>query len=469
MSQPPEPHDSANASGTPSAWDEDFPLDLFDALDTDAGASTVEEVALQRRNELRDWMLDRLLGTLEEIPLERSSEARAIIEQQAQELYRQSRISLSAAEQRQLFEEIEDELLGFGPLEPLLRDPTISEIMVNGPKTVFVEQQGSRREVAVAFRDDDHLMRVIEHIVRPLGRHLDRRTPIVDARLEDGTRVNAVFPPIALDGPTITIRRPVRERFELAELVGLGTLSEQMAEFLRACVLARLNVVVSGGAGSGKTTLLNALARFIPGDERVITIEEPAELQLQRRHLVRLEASSDEAEGGTGATMYDLVGNALRMRAERLVVGECRAAEALALIQAMNTGYDGSLTSVHANSPRDCLARLELMCLMAGTALPLGVIREQVAAAVDLIVQQTRLRDGTRKVVAITEVEGMEGDRIVTQDLSTISEEGVDDNGSVVGAFHARGIAPLFLPRLEATGYRPPSEMFVADRERPLY
>ena len=319
----------------------------------------------------------------------------------------------------------------------------------------------------VAFDDDAHVMRVIERIILPLGRRVDADSPTVDARLPDGSRVNAVVRPVALDGPSITIRKFLKDKLTVEQLVEFGTFTANMGEFLRACVLARLNIVISGGTGSGKTTLLNVLSGFIPENERIITIEDAAELQLQQDHVLRMETKPANVDGGGETTVRDLVRNSLRMRPDRIVVGECRGGEALDMLQAMNTGHDGSLTTLHANSPRDALSRLETLVLMAGLELPLKVVRQQVSSAVDLIVQQTRLKDGSRRVTAITEVAGMEGDTIVLTDIFKFEQTGVEEDGKVLGQVKATGIRPLFTPRLEAAGYKLGAEIFgstIADR-----
>jgi pilus assembly protein CpaF len=319
----------------------------------------------------------------------------------------------------------------------------------------------------VAFDDDAHVMRIIERIILPLGRRVDADSPTVDARLPDGSRVNAVVRPVALDGPSITIRKFLKDKLTVEQLVDLGTFTANMAEFLRACVLARLNIIISGGTGSGKTTLLNVLSGFIPENERIITIEDAAELQLQQEHVLRMETKPANVEGGGETTVRDLVRNSLRMRPDRIVVGECRGGEALDMLQAMNTGHDGSLTTLHANSPRDALSRLETLVLMAGLELPLKVVRQQVSSAVDLIVQQTRLKDGSRRVTAITEVAGMEGDTIVLTDIFKFEQTGVAEDGKILGDVKATGIRPLFTPRLEAAGYKLGAQIFgttIADR-----
>lgn len=432
--------------------------------------SEIDAVARQRRNELRDWMLGQLMATLD-VDLDRTPDTRRLLAERFQSLYRESKVSLSKAEQKALFQEIQDELLGYGPLESLLRDPSITEIMVNGPNQVYIEKNGKVIESGVTFRDDDHVVRIIERIVRPLGRRIDRKWPMVDARLPDGSRVNAVIPPVAIDGPSITIRKFGDDKLTVDDLLTFGSLNEDMAHFLRACVVSKLNVVVSGGTGSGKTTLLNILSSYIPRNERIVTIEDSAELQLQQPHVVRLETKPEEPDGsGRPVHIRDLVINSLRMRPERIVVGECRGGEALDMLQAMNTGHDGSLTTAHANTPRDCLARLETMCLMAGMEMPLKVIREQIASAVDLIVQTQRLRDGSRKIIKISEVQGMEGETIVMQDLFRFREERYDvENDKVIGNFYSLGIRPRFTPRLEAAGFDLPAEMFTTSQNRRLY
>ncbi len=360
-----------------------------------------------------------------------------------------------------LIEEVGDEVIGYGPIGPLVRDPTITEIMVNGPHQVYVERGGKLMEVEVRFRDDQHVMEVIERILKPLGRKVDRTWPMADARLPDGSRVNVIIPPCALNGPTITIRKFPARRLTVEDLIRFGTMTPEMAEFLRACVIARLNIVVSGGTGSGKTTLLNVLSAFIPEDERIVTIEDAAELQLQQRHVVRLEAAPALPDGTGRVTIRDLVINALRMRPDRIIVGECRGPEALDMLQAMNTGHEGSMTTIHANSPRDALSRLETMVLMAGMDLPLRVVRTQIASAIDLIMQQERLRDGSRKITRVTEIQGMEGDTVVLQDLFVFQAKAIgEEQGKVEGVHRPTGIRPHFMPRLEAAGIRLSPQIF---------
>ncbi|HYO48298.1 MAG TPA: ATPase, T2SS/T4P/T4SS family [Chloroflexia bacterium] len=362
--------------------------------------------------------------------------------------------------QEALFSAVMDEILGFGPLEPLLKDDSISEIMVNGPDQVWIERKGNLVESGITFMNDDHVMRIAQRIVAPLGRRIDRKWPMVDARLPDGSRVNIIAQPCAIQGTTITIRKFFKSPLTVKNLVQFGTITPQMADFLQACVVGRLNVVVSGGTGSGKTTLLNVLSSFIPEGERIVTIEDSAELRLNQRHVVSLEARPADVDNSGAVTIRHLVTNALRMRPERIVVGECRGGEALDMLQAMNTGHDGSLTTLHANTPRDALTRMETMVLMSGMDLPVKVIREQVAAAIDLIVQQARLRDGSRKVTYITEVQGMEGDTIVLQDIFRFKETGTDANGKVVGKIQASGLIPKFISRLEAHGQRIDRSLF---------
>ncbi|ADU51321.1 type II secretion system protein E [Thermaerobacter marianensis DSM 12885] len=368
--------------------------------------------------------------------------------------------SVSPLEREDLAETLMAEILGYGPIEPLLRDPEVSEIMINGRDQVYVERRGRLERVPVQFEDDRQILHLIEKIVAPLGRRIDEASPMVDARLPDGSRVNAIIPPLALRGPCLTIRKFSRDPLGIDDLIRLGTLSAKMAVFLEAAVRGRLNIIVSGGTGSGKTTTLNVLSSFIPPDERIITIEDAAELQLQQEHVVSLETRPPNIEGRGEVTIRQLVRNSLRMRPDRIVVGEVRSGEALDMLQAMNTGHDGSLTTAHANSPRDLLSRLETMVLMAGIDLPVRAIREQIASALDLIVHQSRFKDGTRKITHITEVQGMEGDVIVLQDLFRFQVHGVDTGGRVRGEFVATGIRPRCQERLEAAGIELPPGLF---------
>ena len=372
----------------------------------------------------------------------------------------ESTYTLSRAERSTLIEDICNELLGLGPLEPLLQDDSITEIMVNGSKKIFIEQAGKLKLTDIYFYDDAHLMSIIERILAPLGRRVDESSPLVDARLADGSRVNIIIPPLSLVGPVVTIRKFSKNALSIKNLISFGTLSEQMAEFLKACIKARLNILVSGGTGSGKTTTLNAMSSFIPENERIVTIEDAAELKLQQRHVVTLESRPANLEGRGAITIRDLVKNALRMRPDRIIVGEVRAGEALDMLQAMNTGHDGSLTTAHANAPRDVLSRLETMVLMAGIDLPVRAVRTQVSSAIDLILQQSRIRDGSRKITHITEVQGMEGDVIILQDLFQYVQDYIDENGKSVGHFEATGLQPNFMDKFKMNGVELPLSIF---------
>lgn len=369
-------------------------------------------------------------------------------------------VNLPRMERQRLTQELIDEILGFGPITPLLQDPSINEIMVNGPRQIYVERKGKLEIVDITFYDDAHVLHIIEKIVAPLGRRIDESQPMVDARLPDGSRVNAIIPPLALNGPTLTIRKFAKVPLQVEDLVRFGTLTTEMALFLEACVKARLNIVVSGGTGSGKTTTLGVLSAFIPDDERIITVEDAAELQLRQQHVVTLETRPPNIEGKGAITIRDLVKNTLRMRPERIIVGEVRSGEALDMLQAMNTGHDGSLTTGHANTPRDMLSRLETMVLMAGMDLPVRAIRDQIASAIDLIVQQSRLRDGSRRITHLTEVLGMEGDVIVLQDIFRFEQTGIASDGKVQGYFRATGIRPHFIDQLIAAGQTLPENLF---------
>jgi pilus assembly protein CpaF len=396
-----------------------------------------------------------------------SAERTAQINAALVKAYEQTGVKLPESIRLELFHDILDDLIGFGPIQGLLEDPAISEVMVNRPNKVYIEREGKLFETHVHFDNDEHIMRVIERIVSPLGRRVDTDSPMVDARLPDGSRVNAVIPPVAIDGPMLTIRKFTKTKLTIDQLIELDTLTVTMRDFLRACVLGRLNIVISGGTGSGKTTLLNVLSAFIPENERVVTIEDSAELRLDQEHVVRMESRPPDLDGRGQVTIRDMVRNALRMRPDRIIVGECRGGESLDMLQAMNTGHDGSLTTLHANSPRDALSRLETMVLMAGMELPLKVIRQQVASAVDLIVHQSRLKNGPRKITAISEVSGMEGDTIVMTDIFKYDQTGVTADGSAIGHFKPTGIRPMFSPRLEAVGYKLSAELFSSPREQP--
>jgi len=369
-------------------------------------------------------------------------------------------IVLSRSERLQLQASLINEILGYGPLQPLLDDPEVTEIMVNGPYQVYVERHGKIELTGVRFRDERHLMRIIEKILLPLGKRVDERVPMVDARLPDGSRVNVVIPPISLNGPCVTIRKFSRDPFTMSDLISFGTLTPEAAQFLQAAVQAKLNILITGGTASGKTTLLNVLSAFIPNDERIITIEDTAELQLRQDHVVRLEARPPNIEGVGEVTIRDLVRNALRMRPDRIIVGECRGGEALDMLQAMNTGHEGSMTTIHANNPREALSRLETMVLMAGMDLPVRAIREQIAGAIDLIVHMARLRDGSRKVMQISEITGMEGDVVTMQDLFVFEHEGFDEMGRIRGRLRPTGLRPKCYERMLERGIRLPVTIF---------
>jgi pilus assembly protein CpaF len=367
---------------------------------------------------------------------------------------------LNRGERERLIEEVLDETFGLGPLEFLLKDPTISDILINGPKKIYVERRGKMEKSDVTFRDNEHLLQIIDRIVSKVGRRVDETSPMVDARLPDGSRVNAIIPPLALDGCSMSIRRFGSNPLKLEDLLNYKAFTPEMAMLMEAAIKSRLNIVISGGTGCGKTTLLNTLSSFIPSDERIITIEDAAELQLQQEHIVRLETRPPNIEGKGQVNTRDLVRNALRMRPERIIVGECRGAEALDMLQAMNTGHAGSMTTLHANSPRDAQARLETMVMMAGMELPMKAMRQQISSAVDLIIQANRLQGGPRKVTAVVEVMNMEQDIIIMQDIFRFKQLGLDQNGRAFGQFEATGVRPSFMQRLEASGMKLPTNLF---------
>ncbi len=370
---------------------------------------------------------------------------------------------LNRAERERLIEEVLDETFGLGPLELLLKDPSISDILINGPKHVFVERRGRLERTSVEFRDNAHLMQIIDRIVSQVGRRVDETCPMVDARLTDGSRVNAIIPPLALDGAAVSIRRFGSNPLKLEDLLNYKAFTPEMVMLLEGAIKARLNMIISGGTGSGKTTLLNTLSSFIPSDQRIVTIEDAAELQLQQEHVVRLETRPANIEGKGAITATDLVRNALRMRPERVIIGECRGPETLDMLQAMNTGHEGSLTTLHANTPRDAVARMETMIMMAGFELPIKAMRQQIASAVDLIIQANRMQGGPRRVTHITEVVGMEQDTVVMQDIYRYVQTGIDESGRARGHFVSTGIRPSFMDRLESAGVRLPASAF---RER---
>ena len=403
---------------------------------------------------------NRLINELDpKLDLTNQVEVRRQIEELFGKIADEEGLALTRAERVRMLEQITDEILGLGPLEPLLRDETLTEVMVNGPQQVYIEREGKLELTNVTFQNDEHVMKIIQRIIAPIGRRVDESSPMVDARLADGSRVNAIIPPLSLVGPVITIRKFSATPYTVDDLVRFGTSTPEMFEFLEACVKARLNIFVSGGTGSGKTTMLNILSSFIPNDERIVTIEDAAELQLRQEHVVTLEARPPNIEGKGQIPIRELVRNSLRMRPDRIVVGECRSAEALDMLQAMNTGHDGSMSTGHANTPRDMLSRLETMVLMAGMDLPLRAIREQISSAVDLIVHQNRLKDGTRKIVNITEVQGMEGDVIVMQDVFVFEQTGVSE-GQIQGKLKPTGIRPHFVERFETAGIHLPPNIF---------
>ena len=410
---------------------------------------------------LRDYLIGRIGPEIEgEEP--NGVNYRSAVAQKIQAAYDQTGLHLNRDVSEKIMSLTLSEIVGFGPIQSLLDDPQISEVMVNGPQSVYVEKKGRLTKTDVTFDNDEHVLKIIEKIILPLGRRIDADNPTVDARLPDGSRVNAVIGPVAIDGPSITIRKFRKERFTVEDLIAFDSITQNMADFLRACVASRLSVVVSGGTGSGKTTLLNVLSGFIPDDERIVTIEDAAELQLQQDHVVRMETKNRNTDGVGEVTVRDLVKNSLRMRPDRIVVGECRGGEALDMLQAMNTGHDGSLTTVHSNSPRDAISRLEILVMMAGMDLPVKVIRQQIASAVDVIVQQSRMKDGSRKVTAITEVVGMEGDTVVLTDIFKYEQTGLSEDGIIEGSAKPTGMRPLFNARLEAAGFKMRPETFGA-------
>ena len=419
---------------------------------------------LQPIAEVKARLHRKLIEELDLAALERLGDEVRISEQiraAVTELLQQDSIPLSRAEREEVIEGILYEVIGLGPIEPLFRDPQISDILVNGPKQVYVERHGVLTQLPlIEFRDNNHLMAIIDRIVSRIGRRVDESSPMVDARLPDGSRVNAIIPPLALDGPILSIRRFGRVPLTLEDLIENETLEQSMAYLLEGCVRAKLNFLISGGTGAGKTTLLNCLSRFIGDGERIITIEDAAELQLQQAHVVRLETRPPNAEGSGEVMQRDLVKNALRMRPDRIIIGEVRGAEALDMLQAMNTGHEGSLTTIHANSPRDALARLETMILMGGTNLTTRAMREQIASALDLVIQVARLSDGRRKVVSISEVVSMESEVVTMQEIFSFERHGVTAEGQVVGDFRASGARPQFGQKLEVAGVLLPAEMF---------
>jgi pilus assembly protein CpaF len=417
--------------------------------------------------DLKTRIQSRLLSEMDPTTdISRTSEVRNTILELYEQLLVEENIIISRGEKHRLFEQIVAEILGLGPLEPLIQEEAVTEIMVNGPKNVYVERGGKIHRVNITFESEDHVMRIIDRIVAPLGRRIDEASPYVDARLDDGSRVNAVIRPISVIGPVLTIRKFAKIPITIEQLVQFGTITPEALQFLKACVESKLNIVISGGTGSGKTTLLNILSQFIPSDERIITVENAAELQLRQEHVVTLESRPPNIEGRGEVTIRQLVINCLRMRPDRIIVGEIRDEAALDMLQAMNTGHDGSMTTAHSNSPRDTLARLETMVMMAGMELPIKAIREQVSSAIELIVHQERMKDGTRKIVNITEVTGMEGDIITMTDIFVFDQSGYE-GGKIIGRLRPTGLRPKFMDKIDAAGiHLPPSIFGVGERRR---
>ena len=437
---------------------------------TQAEPSKLQELRVKRASpatgsrdayiDLKNRVQQRLIAELDPtMDITKTAEVRATINEMFEAMLAEESIVLTRNERKRLFEAITAEILGFGPLEQFLSMDGLTEIMVNGPKNVFIEKAGHITRTSVTFEDNEHVLRIIDRIVAPLGRRIDEGSPLVDARLPDGSRVNAVVPPIAIDGPSLTIRIFSKIPLTVENLIEFGSVTPEAVEFLKACVIGKLNIIISGGTGSGKTTLLNIMSSFIPDDERIVTIENAAELQLRQDHVVRLESREANVEGRGEISIQRLVINSLRMRPDRIIVGEVRGGEALDMLQAMNTGHDGSLATAHANSPRDMLARLETMVLMAGMDLPHRAIREQIASAIDVIVQGERLRDGTRKITSISEIQGMEGDVITMSEIYRFEQTGIE-NGKVIGRLRPTGLRPKFMYRIQEAGIMLPPSIF---------
>lgn len=426
-----------------------------------------DEASLRRQKDIEDLSQDVLGRIIDEvnISLDKNDATQRkmimdLINEKLNDILNQNRKHLSQMDKQKVQKMVLDEIFGYGPVTSLLEDPTVTEVMVNGPNDIYIERFGKIELTDKKFRDDRHVLHTIDKIISPLGRRVDESSPMVDARLPDGSRVNIIIPPLAIKGPTITIRKFAVDPYTLEDLITFGTLTMDMAKVLRACVRGRTNIVVSGGTGSGKTTFLNVVSGFIPENERIITVEDAAELQLQQRHVLTLESRPANIEGKGKVTIRDLVVNTLRMRPDRIVVGEVRSGEALDMLQAMNTGHDGSLTTIHANTPRDTLARLETMVMMSGMELPSKAIREQIASAINLIVQVARFTDGTRKVTKVTEIIGMEGDTITLQDIFVFRHDGFDERGGVMGKHVATGIVPNFMEKLRTHGETIPASIF---------
>ena len=428
-------------------------------------ADDVREESYQAiKKEIHTHIIDEMPDDLQRVISQSSAdqkELRRLVEGMCADAIKDNPFAIPLGDRERLVEELISEILGLGPIEPLLKDPSVTEVMVNGPDSIYIERKGRLQKTDVRFRNTEHLMHIIDRIVTAVGRRVDESSPMVDARLADGSRVNVIIPPLSLIGPCVTIRKFSKDVLTVDKMIEFGSFDQRMAEFLEDCVKGRLNIVVSGGTGSGKTTLLNVLSSYVPATERLVTLEDSAELQLKQDHVVTLETRPPNIEGEGEVTMRDLVRNALRMRPDRIIVGECRTGEALDMLQAMNTGHDGSMTTAHANSARDALSRLETMVLMSGMELPLRAIRSQIASAVDIIVQIARLRDGSRKIINIAEVTGMEGDIITLQDLFYFENHGLDQDGRITGAFLTSGLRPLCTEKLAMNGVTLPPDLFI--------
>src|SRR4026207_77408 len=458
---------NSNSSGQPPSDNQAGEGSRLSSLQARRGNAPITSPQAGSYFDLKTRVQNKLLSELDpSMDITRTEDVRRTIQDLFEQILAEENVGLSRPERARLFEQIAAEILGLGPLQPLLEDDTISEIMVNGAKNIYIERKGKIHRVPVTFENNDHVMRIIDRIVAPLGRRIDESSPYVDARLPDGSRVNAVIPPISLVGPVLTIRKFSRNPITVEQLIQFVSITQEATQFLKACVEARLNIVISGGTGSGKTTFLNVLSGFIPADERIVTIENAAELQLRQEHVVTLESRPPNIEGRGEITIRNLVVNALRMRPERIIVGEIRDEAALDMLQAMNTGHDGSMTTLHSNGPRDSLARLETMTLMAGMDLPSRSIREQITSAIDVICHQERMRDGTRKITNITEVSGMEGEVITMTDIFVFEQTGTE-NGQIVGRLRPTGLRPKFMDKIETAGINlPPSIFGIGERRR---
>lgn len=453
---------SSVISQTPSIFQRNQSARITGPIQIPTQDKVAKDPATEFCQRFKEQSLPIFIQQIDPVLLKAGNEAllRTRIEELVEERFKTEQTAIPTKLRQRLLQEIVDEMVGFGPLEPLLRDDSISEIMVNGPRTVYIERKGRIELSDVKFSSDTDVRRVIDKIISPLGRRIDESSPMVDARLPDGSRVNAIIPPLALNGPTITIRKFKSQPLRIEDLLQFKSLSQAMALFLAAAVKSRMNIIISGGTGSGKTTMLNTLSSFIPDDERIITIEDAAELRLQQSHVVRLETRPRNIEGKGEVTIRDLVRNSLRMRPDRIIVGECRGGEALDMLQAMNTGHDGSLTTLHANSARDCLARLETLVMMSGMELPQRAIREQIASAIHFVVQVSRLNDGSRRVTGITEIQGMEGQTITTQELFRFEQRGVAPDGKIHGVLRGMGIVSKHIERFRTMGYPLPNDIF---------